>query len=131
MSRSSPFPSGLLSTAGPRWRWYHSGAKRNFIKPWPARVLSNDQAIRVNPRSEINGAVLLVSRSEPQRKFQMFVDRCEIKQVGSIAYRLAKVAGGGGDGTLTFARSTNGIFAPACSWSKRPAGLCSTVTASQ
>ena len=32
----------------------------------------------------------------------MFVERCEIKPVGSIAYRLAKVAGGDGDGTLTF-----------------------------
>ena len=62
----------------------------------------NDQVIRVNPRSEINGAVLLVSRSEPQKKFQVFVDRCDIKPVGSIAYRLAQVAGGSGDGTLTF-----------------------------
>ena len=45
---------------------------------------------------------LLVSRSEPQRKFQVFVDRCELKPIGSIAYRLAKVAAGDGDGTLTF-----------------------------
>lgn len=62
----------------------------------------NDRAIRVNPRSDIDGALLLVSRSEPQRKFQVFMDRCRIKPVGSIAYRLAKVAGGDGDGTLTF-----------------------------
>ncbi|HEU4346031.1 MAG TPA: 3'(2'),5'-bisphosphate nucleotidase CysQ [Candidatus Binatia bacterium] len=62
----------------------------------------NDQAIRVSPRTDINGALLLVSRSEPQRKFQVFMDRCRIKPVGSIAYRLAKIAGGDGDGTLTF-----------------------------
>jgi myo-inositol-1(or 4)-monophosphatase len=62
----------------------------------------NHQPIRVTPRGRIDGAVLLVSRSEPQRKFQVFVDRCEIKRVGSIAFRLAKVAGGDGDGTLTF-----------------------------
>ena len=37
-----------------------------------------------------------------QKKFQVFVDRCAIEPVGSIAYRLAKVAGGDGDGTLTF-----------------------------
>ena len=43
-----------------------------------------------------------MSRSEPQQKFQIFADRCDIKPVGSIAYRLAKVAGGDGDGTLTF-----------------------------
>jgi myo-inositol-1(or 4)-monophosphatase len=62
----------------------------------------NDQRIRVTPCQAIDGARLLVSRSEPQRKFQVFVDRCEIKPVGSIAYRLAKVAAGDGDGTLTF-----------------------------
>jgi myo-inositol-1(or 4)-monophosphatase len=32
----------------------------------------------------------------------VFVDRCDIRRVGSIAYRLAKVASGDGDGTLTF-----------------------------
>ena len=62
----------------------------------------NDAAIRVTPRNDIDGALLLVSRSEPQKKFQVFVDRCEIKPVGSIAYRLAKVAGGDGDATITF-----------------------------
>lgn len=62
----------------------------------------NDEAIRVTPRHDIDGARLLVSRSEPQKKFQVFVDRCDIKPVGSIAYRLAKVAGGDGDATITF-----------------------------
>jgi myo-inositol-1(or 4)-monophosphatase len=62
----------------------------------------NGERIRVAPRREIHGALLLVSRSEPLRKFQIFVDLCEIQSVGSIAYRLAKVAGGEGDGTLTF-----------------------------
>ncbi|MGH7929597.1 MAG: 3'(2'),5'-bisphosphate nucleotidase CysQ [Candidatus Binatia bacterium] len=62
----------------------------------------NDGVIRVTPRQGIDGARLLVSRSEPQRKFRVFVERCEIKPVGSIAYRLAKVAAGDGDGTLTF-----------------------------
>ena len=62
----------------------------------------NGQRIHVIPRQELHGALLLVSRSEPLRKFQVFVDLCEIQSVGSIAYRLAKVAGGEGDGTLTF-----------------------------
>ena len=62
----------------------------------------NDKPISVSRRSSLDGALLLVSRSEPQRKFQVFVDRCEIQQVGSIAFRLAKIAGGDGDGTLTF-----------------------------
>jgi myo-inositol-1(or 4)-monophosphatase len=62
----------------------------------------NGERIHVTSRREIHGALLLVSRSEPLRKFQVFVDLCEIQSVGSIAYRLAKVAGGEGDGTLTF-----------------------------
>jgi myo-inositol-1(or 4)-monophosphatase len=62
----------------------------------------NNQPIHVTRRNNVDGARLLVSRSEPRRKFQAFVDRCEIKPVGSIAFRLAKVAGGDGDATLTF-----------------------------
>ncbi len=62
----------------------------------------NDQRIRVNPCSGVDGALLLVSRSEPKQKFQIFLERCRIEPVGSIANRLAKVAGGDGDGTLTF-----------------------------
>jgi myo-inositol-1(or 4)-monophosphatase len=62
----------------------------------------NGKRIQVSRRSSLDGALLLVSRSEPQRRFQVFVDHCEIQQVGSIAFRLAKVAGGDGDGTLTF-----------------------------
>jgi myo-inositol-1(or 4)-monophosphatase len=60
------------------------------------------ERVRVTPRRELHSALLLVSRSEPLRKFQIFVDLCEIQSVGSIAYRLAKVASGQGDGTLTF-----------------------------
>jgi myo-inositol-1(or 4)-monophosphatase len=62
----------------------------------------NDQPIHVTQRENLDGATLLVSRSEPQKRFQVFVDRCAIKPVGSIAYRLARVGGGYGDGTLTF-----------------------------
>ena len=43
-----------------------------------------------------------MSRSEPQKKFQAFVERCDLKPIGSIAYRLAIVAGGDGDATITF-----------------------------
>jgi myo-inositol-1(or 4)-monophosphatase len=62
----------------------------------------NGEPIHVTGQIEVQGARLLVSRSEPQRKFQVFVDRCELQRVGSIANRLAKVAAGEGDGTLTF-----------------------------
>jgi myo-inositol-1(or 4)-monophosphatase len=78
-------------------------AKDRFYKAAAGQgAFLNEQPIRVTPRHEIDGARLLVSRSEPRRRFQVFVDRCEIKPVGSIAYRLARVASGDGDGTLTF-----------------------------
>ena len=78
-------------------------AEKQFYKAAVGRgAFLNDRAIRVTPRDAIDGALLLVSRSEPQKKFQAFVDRCEIKPVGSIAYRLARVAGGDGDATITF-----------------------------
>lgn len=65
-------------------------------------ALLNDHPVHISLREEVRGASLLVSRSEPRRRFQSFVDVCRLERVGSIAYRLAKVAGGDGDGTLTF-----------------------------
>lgn len=62
----------------------------------------NDYPIHVSLREEVQGASLLVSRSEPRRKFQLFANICRLEPMGSIAYRLAKVAEGKGDGTLTF-----------------------------
>lgn len=64
-------------------------------------ALLNDRPIHVSSRAEVRGASLLISRSEPRRKFQPFADLCRLQPMGSIAYRLAKVAGGEGDGTLT------------------------------
>jgi myo-inositol-1(or 4)-monophosphatase len=81
----------------------YNPAKERFYKAaYGQGAYLNNETIRVSSRSEINGASLLVSRSEPQKKFQVFVDHCDIKPVGSIAYRLAKVAGGDGDCTITF-----------------------------
>lgn len=61
----------------------------------------NGEPIRVSSRQEVEGALLLVSRSEPRRKFQSFARLCRLEPVGSIAYRLARVAAGEGDATLT------------------------------
>ena len=61
----------------------------------------NGESIRVSPREEVEGALLLVSRSEPRRKFQSFARLCRLQPIGSIAYRLARVAAGEGDATLT------------------------------
>jgi len=62
----------------------------------------NGAPIRVSKRTDPMGARLLVSRSEPRRKFRDFENTYRLEPVGSIAYRLALVAGGEGDGTITF-----------------------------
>ena len=62
----------------------------------------NGRPIRVSQRAEVEGAALLVSRSEPRTRFQPFADLCRVQPIGSIAFRLALVGGGEGDGTLTF-----------------------------
>jgi myo-inositol-1(or 4)-monophosphatase len=94
---------GFVVDGRPKAAVVYNPAEESFYKAAAGQgAFLNDQPIHVTPRIEIDGALLLVSRSEPQRKFQIFVDRCDIKPVGSIAFRLAKVAGGDGDGTLTF-----------------------------
>jgi myo-inositol-1(or 4)-monophosphatase len=81
----------------------HNPAERRFYKAASGQgAYLNDQRIRIAARDQIEGALLLVSRSEPQKRFQVFIDHCDIKPVGSIANRLAKVAAGDGDGTITF-----------------------------
>jgi len=94
---------GFVVDGRPKVAVVYNPAEDSFYKAAAGQgAFLNHQPIHTSPRSDIDGALLLVSRSEPQRKFQVFVDRCEIKPVGSIAFRLAKVAGGDGDGTLTF-----------------------------
>lgn len=94
---------GFVVDGRPKVAVVYNPAKERFYRAVAGQgAFLNGQAIHVTARREIRGAKLLVSRSEPKRKFQVFVDLCEVKPVGSIAYRLAKVAGGDGDGTLTF-----------------------------
>ncbi len=62
----------------------------------------NDRPIRVTEREQIEGASLIVSRSEPRKRFQQFEEMCKVQTVGSIAYRLALIGGAEGDAMLTF-----------------------------
>jgi len=94
---------GFVVDGRPKVAVVYNPAEERFYKAEAGQGATlNNHPIRVTPRSDIDGALLLVSRSEPRRKFQIFVDRCEIRPIGSIAFRLAKVGGGDGDGTLTF-----------------------------
>jgi myo-inositol-1(or 4)-monophosphatase len=94
---------GFVVDGRPKVSVVFNPAENRFYKAEAGQgAYLDDQRIGVTAHHDIDGALLLVSRSEPRRKFQVIVDRCEIQPVGSIAFRLAKVAGGDGDGTLTF-----------------------------
>ena len=81
----------------------YNPAQQKFYKAAKgAGARLNGNPIQVSAREAVQGASLLVSRSEPRRRFQPFADLCRVQSVGSIAFRLALVAGGEGDGTLTF-----------------------------
>jgi myo-inositol-1(or 4)-monophosphatase len=64
----------------------------------------NDQPLRIAMGSEIKGACLLVSRSEPRRKYEELAKTFKLETMGSIAYRMASVALGRADATVTFRR---------------------------
>lgn len=80
----------------------YNPAQEKFYKAAKgAGAMLNGRPIRISAREEVQGASLLISRSEPRRRFQPFAELCSVQPVGSIAFRLALVAGGEGDGTLT------------------------------
>ena len=80
---------------------YNPAAKKFFRAASGQGAMLNDQPIHVTLRTELDGSLLIVSRSEPRRKFTSFAEHCRIESVGSIAYRLALIAAGEADGTLT------------------------------
>jgi myo-inositol-1(or 4)-monophosphatase len=57
----------------------------------------------VTARSDLDGAVILASRSETRRGEWDFLDEapCEVRPCGSVAYKMALVAAGRADGTWT------------------------------
>lgn len=94
---------GLVVDGQPVLGVVYNPAQDKFFRAVKGRgALLNGQPIHVSTREQMEGAFLLVSRSEPKQKFQSFVELCRLEPVGSIAFRLACVAEGHGDGTLTF-----------------------------
>ena len=64
----------------------------------------NDVPLQVTDGEDIKGARLLVSRSEPRPKYEELAKIFRLETMGSIAYRMALVALGRADATLTFRR---------------------------
>jgi myo-inositol-1(or 4)-monophosphatase len=63
-------------------------------------VFLNDQPVTVSSRSTLAGAIIDASRSERKRgEFEPFEELLEVRTMGSIAYKLARVAAGQADAT--------------------------------
>jgi myo-inositol-1(or 4)-monophosphatase len=80
---------------------YNPAADRLFRAIRGRGAALNGAPIRVSARGALDGSLLLISRSEPSRRFRRFADRCRLQPLGSIAYRLAMVGAGEGDATVT------------------------------
>ena len=62
----------------------------------------NGEPIRVSMTTDLQGAVVLASRSESKRgEFERFKDILTVQPLGSVAYKLAQVARGKGDMTFS------------------------------
>jgi len=72
---------------------------------WAARGLGchlNTKRVRVTKTRTLKRATVLASRSETARgEWQVFDGRMQVSPTGSVAYKLAMVAGGKGDATFT------------------------------
>ncbi len=81
---------------------YNPTTEDLFAAAAGAGAFRNDTPIRVSPRSELAGARILASRSEVSRAlFEPISALCSIRSVGSIAFKLALVAAGEGDITIS------------------------------
>lgn len=64
----------------------------------------NGEPLLIEAEEDAEGGRLLVSRSEPRRKYEELASRFTLEAMGSIAYRMACVAVGRADATITFRR---------------------------
>ena len=64
----------------------------------------NGEPLRVRHPEDGGRASLLISRSEPRRRLDELAGEFALEPMGSIAYRLASVARGRADATVTFRR---------------------------
>ena len=83
---------------------YHPLRKELFgaVRGGGARL--NGEPLRVSRPANGERPTLLISRAEPRKRLKELAREFELEPMGSIAYRLAVVARGGADATLTFRR---------------------------
>jgi myo-inositol-1(or 4)-monophosphatase len=79
---------------------YNPAAQELFYARQGGPVYFNGEPVTVSPRTELAGAAIDASRSERKRgEFEPFESLLTIRTMGSIAYKLARVAAGHCDAT--------------------------------
>jgi myo-inositol-1(or 4)-monophosphatase len=79
---------------------YNPAAEEMFYAERGGPVFFNGEPATVSPRTELQGAAIDASRSERKRgEFEPFEQMLTIRTLGSIAYKLARVAAGHCDAT--------------------------------
>jgi myo-inositol-1(or 4)-monophosphatase len=75
-----------------------------FLGSLDSGLTYNGRAARTTVQAGLNGATILASRSETKRgEWKQFESaRFQVRQMGSVAYKLALVAAGRADATFTF-----------------------------
>lgn len=82
---------------------YNPATRETFIGAVDSGVLYNGRPVRSSQRTTLDGAVVLASRSEVKRgEWKRFENEpFKIQAMGSVAYKLARVAAGLADATFT------------------------------
>lgn len=82
---------------------YNPATKESFLGAIDCGVLYNGKPARPSQKTNLQGAVILASRSEVKRgEWQQFQGgEFEVRAMGSVAYKLALVAAGKADVTFT------------------------------
>jgi len=81
---------------------YNPLTEEMFTAVRRAGAFLNGRRLAVTSRQRLPGATLLASRSEYRgRRFQVFRQTCRIQPLGSIAYKMARVAAGMADGVVS------------------------------
>ncbi len=82
---------------------FNPATDETFIGSWADGVTYNGKPAQASQRTKLKGAVVLASRSETKRgEWDQFAHaEFTVKQTGSVAYKLARVAAGLADATFT------------------------------
>jgi len=108
---------------------YNPATKETFVGAVDSGVLYNGQAARASLRTALDGALILASRNEVKRgEWKPFEDGpFKVQAMGSVAYKLARVAAGLADVTFTLTPKNEWDVVAGAALVKSAGGFVSTL----